>query len=328
MHLKNVQKLSVMHAADIDVLFIAANNSGQSSQGEAHVRYHRRLVQILRQLGLRVTVTSDLSALLSVPPQKYIYGIHSHAWFNGKEVFTSALAEYHGRAYLGPKPTVRALTEDKKLTRIFAQGLEIPVPDQAEISVSQLAEDFSVLPRGPWITKPRNGIASQFVTFCRTPGEISDALAVFNDEKGENPTLLVETFVPGINISVPIIEGFEVSAMPMFQEWDDNEQNILTFVGKRGKSGGYRSEQYLGAQKTLIAQYAQVLEGALRPYDYGRLDFRCNQESGEVFFLEANLICNISEKTVIAKSAALLSIEYKELIQHIISTSFKRQFGA
>lgn len=311
---------------DREILFIAASGtaSNSSSQGVIHRQYHEKLVSILREIGLTVHPTSELGVLLNQPSEKYVYGIHSHSWFNGKEVFTSVLAEYHAKAYLGPKPTVRALIEDKKLSRIFAMGQGVPVTSQVEILSQQ---DFSKLPEGPWIIKPRNGIASQFVTYCETVSQLNDAYEDFISRADGRSSLLVEQFVPGKNFTVPIIEGIDFNSLPIFEEFDNNPQNILSFSGKRRSTSGYKREPYTGSLEATLRSYAAIIEKHLRPYDYGRIDFRCDTLTGQIYFLEANLICNISQGSAIAESARIAGASYSELIEHVVATSFIRQFG-
>jgi len=255
----------------------------------------------------------------------YVYGIHSHAWFNGKEVFTAVLCEYYGLPYLGPPPTVRAVSEDKKLAKLLAAGLDIPIIPHVELAARNLRDTELPDNAGPWILKPRNGIASQHVHFCKDRTALQQTINLLSDEIWASTQFIVEPFISGQNLAAPIIENVDPASLDVFEENDGNPQNILTFESKRGVSGTYESKPYEGVFAPTIKKYVKQLESELQPYDYGRLDFRCDPVTGVAYFLEANLICNMSERTVVAKAAKRLGADYATLIEHVLATSIRRQ---
>lgn len=312
----------------IEILFLAASATlkNDSIQGERHRKYHALLENTLTDLGFRVSSSSNLTIMLSKPEQQYIYGIHSHSWFNGKEIFTSALSEYHGLPYLGPPPTIRAVSEDKKLFKLLAKAVGIPV--LPEYSLKQFILEFDQLSQSgtkSFILKPRNGIASQYIYYIEHLDQLSSILPILPQNLLHNDMLIIEPYVDGINISVPIIEGININALPIYEEFDDNPQNIITFEGKRRISNGYHRKVYNGELVFLLKKYACLIEKEIRPYDYGRFDFRCDVKSGIPYLIDANLICNLSKGSVVATAAKDIGVEYKDLIGHILSTSITRQ---
>ena len=317
---------SVELAQRIKVLFLA-KNAGSIEVGakfDNHRNYHQKLLRVLINLGFDVEATDDLSATFGLGNFDYLYGIHSHLWFNGKEAISSAIAEYFGVPYLGPRPTVRAVMEDKVLSKHLARSLNIPTPQWMCISKfdrTSSPPNFSP----PWVLKPRNGIASQMVKFIR---DVSEWRTVFNDLQTlrfRKIDFIAEKFIDGVNISVPFIEGIEEFRLPVFEEFDENEENILSHQSKRGITPGYSSTIYQGEKIRHLQEYADVLASACKPFDYGRFEFKYDNKSKKVYFLEGNLICNASAGAIIGKSFEVLNWTYDEGIGHIIATSLARQ---
>lgn len=323
----NWKKLQREITSSIDVLFIAASATEHNSsvQGEAHRNYHKLILDTLVNLGFNVTSTSELSSMLLLPQQNFIYGIHSHCWFNGKEVFTSVLSEYYGTPYLGPTPTIRAISEDKKLLKLLAKAVGIPVLPHIDIERNCIQSILNSTISTPRILKPRNGIASQHVYYIEDKNKLESIINSLPKNFVENSQLMLEPFFGDINISVPIIEGVDNESLPIFEEHDDNPYNIITFEGKRRIGGRYVSSIYNGPFKEKIKMLTAKLEAEIRPYDYGRLDFRCCSKTGEIALLDANLICNLSRGAVVAKAAKELGASHTQLVEHVLAISIERQ---
>lgn len=318
--------IPVESAQRTKVLFLA-KNAGSIYEGiefDNHRNYHQRLLTVLKNLGFVVEATDDLRTTFKLGNFDYLYGIHSHFWFNGKEAISSAIAEYFGVPYLGPRPTVRAVMEDKVLSKHLARSLNIPTPRWMGISkFDKISGPPNFSP--PWVLKPRNGIASQMVKFIRDENEWRTVLNDLQTLRFGKIDFIAEKFIDGINLSVPFIEGIEEFRLPVFEEFDENEENILSYKSKRGITPGYRSKIYQGKKIIHLREYADVLASACKPFDYGRFEFRYDIKNEEVYFLEGNLICNASEGAIIGKSFDVLNWTYDQGIGHIIATSLARQ---
>jgi D-alanine-D-alanine ligase len=79
-----------------------------------------------------------------------------------------------------------------------------------------------------------------------------------------------------------------------------------------------------GALADKLREYTNMLIPELWPFDYGRFEFRYNQQTGDVRFLEVNLQANIWSKRVIGQSAALAGLSHPELIETIVCHSLVR----
>ena len=74
----------------------------------------------------------------------------------------------------------------------------------------------------------------------------------------------------------------------------------------------------------LISDYTRRLYAEYRPFDYGRFEFRVNEDTGEVTFLEVNLNCNLWSEKVFGRAAALAGLTHSQLIETILADSLRR----
>jgi D-alanine-D-alanine ligase len=61
-----------------------------------------------------------------------------------------------------------------------------------------------------------------------------------------------------------------------------------------------------------------------RPFDYGRFEFRVNEETGEITFLELNLNCNLWSQKVFGRAAKLAGWTQEQLIETLVAEGLAR----
>lgn len=313
---------------DTRVLFLARHATDFSRERRKqygyHVVYHEILLKTLRELGLKVTPVSDFEVLFEPPAFDYLYAIHSHALFDGHELLAPSIAAYHGIPYLGASAPVRALSEDKVLGKKFAAEIGLDVAEHRVIdpSLPDMA-DFA-LP-GCWILKPRGGIASDALMKVENQTEWRAALAAAADPRNEGREFIAEEFVPGLNLTVPVIEGFPPQTFAVFSERGRPGDNIVTKEGKRGQNPNYASEPYDGPGGAEASAAAELLAAEISPFDYARFDFRYDPATDRMVFLEMNIACNMAPASIIRSAALLHGIDYQALVGHVFAHSLRRQ---
>ena len=60
------------------------------------------------------------------------------------------------------------------------------------------------------------------------------------------------------------------------------------------------------------------------PFDYGRIEFRLDLDTGEINFIEINLNCNLWSEKVMAKAAAQAGFSHADLIETLLAESWRR----
>jgi len=105
--------------------------------------------------------------------------------------------------YTGSKPYASKLALDKVLSKEIFKKHNIPTPDYAALKKDQ---DYKAAVKGfsfPFIVKPSNEGSSIGISLVEKPDDIKKAItdAFFYDD-----TILIEEYVPGIDITVGILD--------------------------------------------------------------------------------------------------------------------------
>lgn len=289
------------------------------------VVYHAAILQNLRNIGLTVTPGSDPEIFFQdLHFFDYIYFTQIVDPFQGHELLIPCIAAFRGIAFLGPPATVRALSEDKILAKALAASIGIEVAGHHVISpLLPGMSDFS-LP-GRWVLKPRTGVMSEHITFIDSEAGWRAAIVNAANPRHAGRQFMAEEFVPGLNLAVPVIEGFPLEGFPVFLERGEPHNNILTEAGKDGQSDDYASEPYSGPGAAEASAAAARLAEALVPFDYARFDFRFEPERQRLVFLEVNMNCSMGPDSVVTRAAGLKQIDFQTLVGHVFTYSLRRQ---
>ena len=289
--------------------------------------YQYEIWNVLRNgLGLDVESQSDLHAVpQALEDRNYVFTLYNIAPFRNSEVYVSALAAAAGIACLGAPPNIRALIEDKWLTKLTAQALGLPTPPGTVFSpgVPVRAPAFD----GPYIAKPRFGAASMGIDSHSAHADFDVLAARVAELETSTDECLVEQVFGDCDVTVPILLGDDGPvALPPARQTIDSAYGIFTHRHKRRLIPGLVRD--FPSDEPWIAP---IVEDALRfvratmPFDYIRCDFRFGPAGHAL--LECNLACSIGSEMAFAQSAATAGIPLDALVEHILATSLDRQWG-
>ncbi|MBM3540360.1 MAG: hypothetical protein FJX55_21370 [Alphaproteobacteria bacterium] len=289
-------------------------------------RYHHEIFTLLQGLGLKVTSCRDLADLpAALGRHNYVFSLYSRAPFRNCEVYVPALCEAAGIAYMGAPPNIRAMAEDKYLSKALALAAGLPVPPgRPYVSADDLVEepDFA----GPYFVKYRFGSASEDVSeesvqaSWRGARERARALLAMGKE------VLVERCIAGTDMTVPVLGGPVPLWLPAAEEISDLPYGIATFRQKRFlKQTRRRRIVADGPLAERLGNLSLSLAQRMLPFDYMRADYRCETGTGEIYFIETNIACNLGSTAAIAQSAAQAGLSHAAIIEHILVHSVRRQ---
>jgi D-alanine-D-alanine ligase len=278
----------------------------------------------LRSFGFTVTPLHEIGQLLGEHDYDFIFQPHVEEPFSGHEVLLPALAAFQGIACLGPPAPTWAISEDKVLGKAMAASIGLEVARHRLVNPREPGV-ANLYPPGRWVLKPRTGVMSASVGYIDDAASWRRTITQAAHPLHEGREFLAEEFVPGLNIAVPVIEGFPPRSLSAFLEHGEARNNILTRSGKEGQTADYASEPYNGPGAAQAVAAAAKLAAAISPFDYARLDFRYEPVANRLVFLEVNLICAMGPFSVVGQAAALHGIDHKALIGHIFAHSLRRQ---
>ena len=314
---------------DCRIMFIAKNalwdGSGSAEDGN-HASYHVEMREVLTRLGLNLRVENRFEVLFEKPDVDFVFPLLNRAGFFNSEMLCPLLCERAGIPYLGASPILRGLSDDKHLAKRSVDNAGVPTAPWA-LYRRGAPIDPARCPEGArFVVKPNNSSASWGVNDATDWPTVRAAIDSVHDLGHD---ALVEPFIDGSDVEVPVVTiNGEPVIMPMMIFRQADPSHLRTYQEKRDlvdRSQKYSLDPFENTD--MIKQITDLTKRAMqeyRPFDYGRWEFRVNEDTGEVTFLELNLNCNLWSQKVFGRSALLAGWTQEELIETILAESLRR----
>jgi D-alanine-D-alanine ligase len=313
----------------LTILFIAKNalwdGSGNAADGN-HATYHVEMRETLKSIGLNLQIADRFEVLFDKPEVDFVFPLLNRAGFFNSEMLCPLLCERAGLPYLGASPILRGLSDDKHLAKRAARDAGVPTAPWA-IYRRGAPIDPAKCPEGArFVVKPNNSSASWGVMDA-TDWPSVEAAVLGVHKLGHDA--LVEPFIDGSDVEVPVITvNGEPVILPMMIFRQADPSHLRTYEEKRDlvdRTQKYSLDPF--QNEAMIAQitaYTQQAMQEYRPFDYGRFEFRVNEETGEITFLELNLNCNLWSQKVFGRAAVLAGWTQEQLIETLVAEGLAR----
>jgi D-alanine-D-alanine ligase len=286
--------------------------------------YYHRVWQVLSALGYGVRTASRCHALLDAAGTvDLVFSLYNRMPIENPEVFITSLCTFLRIPCLGAGPNIRALAEDKWLSKLTARAIGLPV---AEGVVYASAPELAVPPAfpGPYFVKNRFGAASEGITAESIQDDWAGAARVARGLLKRGLSVLVEAYVPGLDLTVPVLGGKQPILLGVVQPGSDKAGGIITEDLKRDDPLGYRMFE-AGPLDAAVQDDVTALWATAGPMDYFRLDYRFDPQSGRRVFLEFNICCHIGRSGAICLAAAQWGLDQADVLGHVVEYSLRRQ---
>jgi D-alanine-D-alanine ligase len=283
--------------------------------------------QTLEGLGLNLRLANDYDALFSKPDADFVFPMLNRGGFFNSEMLLPLLCTRLGLPYLGASPILRGLSDDKHLTK--AEAVRVGVPTMPwQIFRRGAPVDPATCPDARrWVVKPNNSSASWGIGDATSHAEIAAGVARIH---AEGHDAIVEPFFAGSDVEVPVItvDGApQILPMMIFRQADPD--HLRTYSEKRDlvdRTQKYSLDYFSDpALVSKIGAMTRRLVEIFWPFDFGRFEFRLNENSGDVRFLEVNLNCNLWSEKVFGRAAVAAGLNQSDLIETILAESLIRQ---
>ncbi|HSN81981.1 MAG TPA: ATP-grasp domain-containing protein [Polyangiales bacterium] len=257
--------------------------------------------------------------------------------FGGEAMFDTHVVGYlelQRTPYTGCNPRGLLLARDKALSKKVLTYHRIHVPR------------FKVFPRYRKISRPSRLEFPLIVKSLIEEGSygIAQASVVYNDKALEEriafihekiqTDAVVEQYIEGRELYVAVLGNHRLQVLPTWELFLDNVREDAPKIATRKVKWdlGYQ-EKYgvrIGRARKLpdevqrrIGPLARRICRRLGTDGYVRIDFRLD-ESGELYFLEANPNPDIAEGEEFASAAQAAGIDYPALLQKIVNLGIRR----
>ena len=315
----------------LTTLFIAKHAMGDGSlhpEDGNHAIYHHEVRTILEGIGMGLKVANNYNALFEKPEGvDFVFPLLNRGGFLNSEMMLPLLCTRLGLPYVGATPILRGLSDDKHLSKLEAKAHGVPTAPWA-IFRRGAPVDVAICPSAErWVIKPNASSASWGVQDATDAAGLEQAIASVH---ADGHDAIVEPFLEGSDVEVPVITvNGRPTIMPMMQFLQADPAHLRTYYEKRDlvdRSNKYSLVAYDRPEMVArITEMTEALMGIFEPFDYGRFEFRVDDASGRIDFLEVNLNCNLWSEKVFGRSALLAGLTQEELIETIVAESMIRQ---
>lgn len=295
-------------------------------EDKVYLNYHQDIYKILSSMDHNIIPCNNFEDLIKCKDIDYIFTLYNKSDFRNSEIFVSEFAEFLKIPYLGARPNIRAISEDKCCAKMLAEHLKIATPQWCKFDCGKIISREMISFKPPYFVKPRFGGSSKFISKSSIANSYKELIEQITYLYKNGNDIIVEEYIEGNVYTVPIIlnSKLEPWVLPPIEEKSDC--NVSTYLQKRHVEEGLsRSVSKDSNINGLLKQAVLKVYDFISPIDYARFDFIVR--NGTVYFIEFNLGCNLSREAAIALSASSLDISYEDLIKHIAENSIKRQLG-
>jgi len=316
-------------AGELRILFAAKHACSGGAPHHAdgsHAVYHHELLTTLRGLGPQIVAVDSFEALYDAPDADFVFPLLNRGGFLNSEMLAPLLLERRGVPYLGGSPIIRGLADDKHLMKLAARARGVPT--------------------APWVVQRRGGAPPAAPTFTSerlvvkpNASSASWGVRVVDDWRhavehaaglqAEGHDVIVEPWLPRLDVAVPVIGGRGGPwLLPPMAYAPDDPARVRSYEEKRNLVTAAADPLAPVECPALVARlesHVHALLPELWPFDYGRFEFRHDPTTGDAWFMEVNLSCNLWSRKTISRSAATLGIDHAALVEGILAHSLARQ---
>jgi D-alanine-D-alanine ligase len=307
---------------------------GLSHERDVSLRSGRRVLEALRSVGVEADVRdvdSSLVPLLRSDPPACVFPLLYGE--SGEDGTLRELLDLLGVPYVGSRPASSRLAFDKPIAKEVVARAGLATPDSVTLPHETFREVGAAALMGalidrlglPLVVKPTRGGSALGCSIvhesAQMPGAMVGCFAY-------GPFALVERFVPGTEVTVPVVDaGAGPAALPVVE--------IRPVSGPYDYSARYTagSTEFVVPAKLEpevtdeLARTAVAAHGALGLQDLSRADFIVDDQD-RPWFLEANVAPGMTETSLLPLSVEAAGLDLGRVCADLVRTAITRRHVA
>ena len=293
---------------------VAVLMGGGSSEAEISMLSGHGVAGALREAGCDVSeVVLDKANRFTLPEGTEAVFIALHGAY-GEDGGVQADLQRMGVPYVGSDVESSRVSFDKTLSRKAFAAAGVPIPEGYVIAPGEDPGEAPRLPLPVVVKPPRQG-SSVGVTIVR---DLADWRPAVEAARAYDPDVIVETFIPGREWSVAILDDEALPPMEIRPKtgWYDWRNKYSDDAGT-----SYEFPQDNPAEAALVEKARAIALAAYHAVGgrgMGRIDARVTPE-GEIFVLENNSIPGCTSHSILPKAGAKAGISFSELCARVLN---------
>jgi len=294
---------------------IAVLMGGPGSERQVSLASGKAVLNALLSLGLDAIPVDVTGTDIDLPAGTGLCFNVIHGTF-GEDGQLQEILDAKGIPYTGARAASSRRAFDKSLAKQAFLAAEVPTPKSEVIDCTQ-SPTLPSFP-APFVVKPPREGSSVGIEIVKTQAEAEAAIA---KAANHSKDLLIEEFISGPELTVPVIDG---KAYPIVHIIPP--EGVYDMAAKYPWLSGTKGSQYicpadLDLETTMAVQAAAVAaHKALGIEVYSRVDVMLGPDN-RPYVLEANTIPGMTETSLLPKSAAAAGIPFAELCKLIAELS-------
>jgi D-alanine-D-alanine ligase len=308
---------------------VAVLKGGRSLERQVSLKSGARAEDALLRLGhevIPIDVGGDLvERLVAVEPEIAFVALHGR---DGEDGTVQELLEAMGIPYTGSGVSACIRAADKVLAKHAMRDRGIPTPDFfafnetafKELGAAQALPAIEDRLEFPIVVKPAGQGSALGIKFARTAADVPAALvAAFSYDR----KVLLEKHVVGRDLAVSVIDEAGgpralpiVEAVPKEEDFYDFEARYE--IGRTDFVCPAELDPDAAERATGLALQVYELLGCS---GFARVDLMLENETGELYVLEANAIPGLTETSLLPQAADAAGIGFDELVGRILQSA-------
>ncbi len=313
-------------------LRVAVISGGPSAEAEVSRSSARGVSEALRRLGHAVTdieLDRDTAARLTAGNFDVVFPV-THGPL-GEDGCLQGLLEVLDLPYIGSQVLASALSASKPHAKARLAALGLPVAKEALLTAAdatpaRIAELRAAL-GAKLVVKPASGGSAIGVEIIEPGASPADALKAVERALVFEATLLVEPFVPGLEVTCGVIEMPSPRALP--PTWiRPKAAGHYDFVSKYRPGGSEHvcPAPFSASLNERIQSAAVAAHSALGCRDLSRTDFLVETEGeGRFTLLEVNTLPGMTPTSLFPEAAAAAGISFETLCETLVQRARRRR---
>lgn len=298
---------------------IAVLMGGPGSERQVSLASGNAVLKALLSLGLDAVAVDVTSPEFELPEFTGLCFNLIHGTF-GEDGQLQEILEARGIPYTGASAATSRIAFDKNLAKKAFLKAGVPTPKSEIIDCSEGPVLPSFSP--PFVVKPPREGSSVGIEIVKSAEE---AILAITKASEHSKDLLIEEFVSGPELTVPVIDGEAYPVIHIIPP--EGVYDMATkYPWLSGKATGsqYICPADLDLETTIAVQVAAVAaHKALGLEVYSRVDIMLDSEN-RPYVLEANTIPGMTETSLLPKSAAAGGLLFPQLCVRLAELSLSR----
>ncbi|MFO1012132.1 MAG: D-alanine--D-alanine ligase [Caulobacteraceae bacterium] len=298
---------------------VALLKGGLSSEREVSLVSGAACALALNNLGARVSEIDagrDLAQVLTAAKPDVVFNALHGEW--GEDGCVQGVLETLGLPYTHSGVLASALAMDKTRTKAVLAAAGVDVPGGGLFNRFEVAKDHVIKP--PYVVKP-NAEGSSVGVFIIKEGANSPPKEVGLPSWTYGEEVLVEPFVPGLELAVAVMDGKALAVTEIVPT-----EGFYDYEAKYGAGGSQhiipaRISDDVTARAKALAEKAHA---ALGCRGVSRSDLRYDDVSNVLVLLEVNTQPGMTPTSLAPEQAAHIGVTFDRLVLWMVEDAYAR----